>query len=66
MISEQHLFFQNIELENDKCLIDYRIHFTDVLHLKVDPIMPDDDTNSSHDYVHLPEIGFKGTNLISR
>lgn len=35
MISEQHLFFQNIELENDKTLAEYKIHYTDVLYLKV-------------------------------
>ena len=35
MISEQHLFFQNVELDNDKTLADYKIHHTDILYLRV-------------------------------
>lgn len=67
LISEQHLFFQNIELENEKSLADYRIHYTDVLYLKLDPItVNDENEKSNYEFAHLPEVGFKGTNLISR
>ena len=35
MISEQHLYLNNIELENERTLIDYTINPGDVLILKV-------------------------------
>ncbi len=35
MISEQHLFFNGCELENEKTLIDYKINPGDTLNLKV-------------------------------
>ncbi len=64
MISEQHLFFKGVELENEKVLAHYRIHHTDILRLKLDPVIVSED--SEHvDEVYLPEVGFKGTNLIS-
>jgi hypothetical protein len=65
MISEQHLFFKGVELENDKVLADYRIHYTDILRLKLDPVTASNDTECV-EANYLPEVGFKGTNLISR
>lgn len=65
IISEQHLFFNNVELDNEKTLIDYKINKGDVLYLRLDQITNNMDDDSSHyEMAHVPEVGFKGSNLI--
>ncbi|CAF0845967.1 unnamed protein product, partial [Brachionus calyciflorus] len=60
IISEQHLFFNNSELDNDKKLIDYRINKGDVLYLRLDPISNSmDEDSSQYEMAHVPEVGFK-------
>ena len=65
MISEQHLYFKGVELENEKVLADYKIYYTDILRLKLDPVTASDD-GEYVEKAYMPEVGFKGTNLISR
>ncbi|RMZ96708.1 Ubiquitin carboxyl-terminal hydrolase 48 [Brachionus plicatilis] len=65
LMSEQHLIFNNIELDNDRTLIDYKINKGDLLVLKLDQIDSNMDEDSSHyEMAHVPEVGFKGSNLI--
>lgn len=64
MISEQHLFYNSVELDNERTLLDYSILPGDIIYLKIDQAVSEDIDQSSFEFAHLPEIGFKGTNLL--
>lgn len=66
LVSEQHLYFNNRELNNEENILSYKISPNDLLILKVDKTLNNDDNEFIiHESVRGPEIGFRGTNLLS-